>query len=393
MSHKLESLSFFSLMKAFIAPLISVILMMLSGGFFMTFVSVYLDVTGATKLQIGIIQSAYYAGMFFGSFKMESIIRKVGHVQSLCAFGALATATIIMQLLSQNFYFWTLLRFTSGISLAAIYIVIESWMLNHSSPKAKGIVLSVYMISLYASQAVSQQFLKYFDVTGPYPFIVSALLASLAIIPISLSNHRIAIAAEEESIPFRKMAQMAPFGFITCIASGLILSALYSFFPIYAERRGVCIQNMMSMMIIGGVLMQWPIGRLSDLFDRRKVLLSIILASLLTMIASFAYTGLNSLVLYSFAFLTGGFSFTLYPVALTYVCERLHESQTTKATALLLIAYGLGSVSGPVICSIFVSYFGMSAIFSYLSLVLLTLGARGVLTFEREAKIETPEEP
>jgi MFS family permease len=385
MIHKLESFSFFSLLRIFGAPLISVVLMMLSGGFFITFISLYLDLNGASKLQIGIIQSAYYAGMLLGSFKMEGIIRKIGHVQSLCAFGALATATIIMQMLSSNFYFWTLLRFTSGISLAAIYIVIESWMLNHNSTKSKGVILSVYMISLYSSQAISQQFLKYLDINSHSPFIISALLASLAIIPISFSNHKIEVATIEDSSSFMKMIKTAPFGVLSCVMSGLILSALYSFFPIYIESRGLCTQNMMSIMIIGGVLLQWPIGKLSDLFDRRKVLLSIILASLFTCILGFTYTGLNPFILYAIAFLIGGFSFTLYPIALTYVCERIHESETTKATALLLIAYGIGSISGPIICSVFASCFGMSSIFCYLALVLFLVGLRGLLTFQKES--------
>jgi MFS family permease len=385
MIHKLESPSFFSLLRVFGAPLISVVLMMLSGGFFITFISLYLDLNGASKLQIGIIQSAYYAGMFFGSFKMERIIAKIGHVQSLCAFGALATATIIMQMLCSNFYFWTLLRFTSGISLAAIYIVIESWMLNHNLAKAKGAILSVYMISLYSSQAISQQFLKYLDLNSHAPFIISALLASLAIIPISFSNHKIEIASTEGTIGFVKMAKAAPFGILSCVMSGLILSALYSFFPVYTENRGVCTQNMMSMMIIGGVLLQWPIGKLSDILDRRKVLLFIILMSWLTCVVGFSYIGINPFVLYSIAFLVGGFSFTLYPVALTYVCERLDESQITKATALLLIAYGVGSLLGPIICSLFVSYFGMNAIFCYLGIVLSFVGLRGLLTFQKES--------
>lgn len=388
MSPENESTSFFSLLKSFSAPLLSVALMMLSGGFFVTFISIYLDTHGASKFQIGLVQSAYYAGMLFGSFKMEKFVRKIGHVQSLCAFGALATATIMLQMLYPNLYVWILLRFISGICLAAIYIVIESWMLvSNGSMKSRGIILSAYMISLYASQAASQQILKCLDIQGHYPFVISALFASLAIIPISLSTPKIPLAKEEEALSFIQIGKTSLFGSFSCVASGLILSALYSFFPLYAERRGVSAQNMMSLMIIGGVLFQWPFGKLSDLFNRKKVLLSIIGTSLTTMIAGFAYLGLNPLVLYSFAFLIGGFSFTLYPVAMTCLCEKLSPAQITKATALLLIAYGIGAAIGPIICSFFVSVFGMAAIFFYLSIVLISIGLIGLISLYKEKAV------
>ncbi|MCF7806772.1 MAG: MFS transporter, partial [Simkaniaceae bacterium] len=137
--------SFFKPYFHFIPPLLSVILMMLASGFFTTFVSLYLNGHGVAKENIGLIQSAFYLGMLLGAFRMESLIRRVGHIQALAVFASLASGTVILQLISQNLIVWGAMRFLNGMSLAAIYIVIESWMLDYSTVKTRGVILSLYM--------------------------------------------------------------------------------------------------------------------------------------------------------------------------------------------------------------------------------------------------------
>ena len=200
------------------------------------------------------------------------------------------------------------------------------------------------------------------------------------------------ICSAEEALPFRKILKAGPFGTLACFVSGLILSALYSFYPVYAEGSALSVHNMMSILIIGGVLLQWPLGKISDYFDRRLVLLGLIAASIGVLLANFFIDGSAAWHFYLLAFLLGGVTFTLNPVSITQVCDQLDPKHLTKASALMLIAYGIGSASGPAICSAFVSFFGINSMFLYLTGVLAFVFAFGLITICWKHKVPTDEQ-
>ena len=171
--------------------------------------------------------------------------------------------------------------------------------------------------------------------------------------------------------------KISPFGFAGCVISGLALSAVYTFFPIFAVSRDVLSANLMSVTILGGVLLQWPLGKLSDYFERRKTLLGVVVLALVLSLVGFAYTGNDPYLVLAYSFLFGGFVFTLYPLSITQVCDHLDESYITVATALLLVAYGIGSVTGPVISSYFIGFLGVGSLFIYFALILGALACVG----------------
>ncbi|MGA8163767.1 MAG: MFS transporter [Waddliaceae bacterium] len=377
------SINLLRLIINFFAPLASVGLMIFGSAFYTTFLSVFLDSEGYTRGEIGYVHAAFFLGMLLGAFQMEKLIKRVGHIQALAVFGSLATSSTLLQALSQTFLAWIFLRFLFGLSLAALYIVIESWMLGHSTPKTRGVILSLYMICLYASQSASQQVLSFVDIHSFTPFLVSALFTSLSVIPVGLSTSRITLPPSHEPIGFFRIIKLSPFGVSGCFISGLLLSALYSFFPILAVSKGIPSANLMSVTIAGGVILQWPIGKFSDYFERRKTLLVMVIMTLCLTLMGYLYGEASSTQVLSLSFLIGGFSFTLYPLCITQVCDHLHHSNITTATALLLIAYGFGSVLGPVASSMVVDAFGINSLFLYFAALLAILAGIGAYTTMR----------
>lgn len=362
----------------FAAPLSAVVLMMFGNAFFTTFLSVYLNEKGYSDADIGIVQSAYFLGVLVGGFQMEKVIRRVGHIQALAVFGSLATSAIILLAMFPSFLSWIFLRFTVGLSIAAIYIVIESWMLNHSSVETRGAVLALYMMALYTSQSLSQQLLSIIQIDSYIPFLLCALFTSLSIIPVGLSTRKMILPPDHHELKMFALIKKSPFGFSGCIASGMILSAIYTFFPLLALNRQIPPENLMSMTIFGGVLLQWPIGKFSDYFERRKTLLATVLLSLALACLSLLYTGNSPIAIYSIAFFFGGMTFTLYPLCITQVCDRIDHSQITTATALLLVAYGFGCVAGPIVSSGMIQALTIDFIFLYFILLLAGLTAVGI---------------
>lgn len=361
----------------FAAPLLSVILMIFGSAFFTTFVSVFLDLSGYQDYKIGIIQSAYFAGMFTGAFQMERVIRRVGHVQALVVFGSIAITATLGQSLLLFFSAWVLLRFLVGLSLSAIYIVIESWMLHHSTLYNRGAILSLYMICLLLSQAVSQQVLAAIDINTYVPYILSSMFLALGLIPVGLSTKRIMLPETTDEISFSKLFNRSPFGVVGCFISGLMISTIFSFFPLFSLSRGIPSENLMSITLGGGVVLQGPIGKLSDYFDRRATQLVIVLLTLLLSIFGFSFSHVSNEIVMAICFFIGGLAFALYPVSVSQVCDRIDHSQITAATALLLIVYGFGSVLGPVTSSTLISAGGIEMIFGYFTVLLGTLASVG----------------
>ncbi|MEM1282427.1 MAG: MFS transporter [Chlamydiota bacterium] len=350
------------------APLLSIALLTLGSGFFVSFQSLYLQTLGYSNNIIGLVHSAYYAGLLFGTFKVEHFIQRVGHIRAMSTFASMCAIMILLQALNHDPFIWVLLRFVVGYSLAGIFVVIESWFLDKGTETTRGQLLSLYMVAFYSAQAFGQYFLDLYPVNSLQPFIIASLLCCSGVIPVAMTKSKSPEIHEPEVKRVGEVMVESPFGFIGCIISGLILSSIYSFGPNFAQLHEISPSVLMSVIIMGGVLLQIPMGRLSDVFDRRSVL---VVLAVLTIPPSLMipYVLDNEPLLLLTAFILGGLSFTLYPLSVTQACDRIHSKELTSVTATLLMAFGVGSVLGPLITPYFMSFYGSGGLFYYVALM------------------------
>lgn len=371
--------------KDFLIPLLSITIAALGMGFFMTFTTLRLNMEGSDAVVIGLVQGAFYFGQFLAAVKVEHIIFKIGHMRSLAVFASLNTATFLLQAFFPHPFSWILLRLIAGVSTVAIYIIIESWLLVKSTPLNRGTILAFYMLFLWSSQALGQFFLNVIDLTSNDPFIFAALFGALSVIPIGLTIGRIPDIHEPTPSSMTNLYKSSPYGFIGCIISALIISSLYSFSPLFAESRGLEVALFVSLTIGGGMLLQWPVGKISDVIDRRTTLILISVAMMLPCTA-LIFWGEHPFLAYTFTTLLGGTAFTLYPVSVTHTCDRLDSSEITKATAALCLTYGLGAAIGPTLCSFFMKGLGDSGMYVMVALLSASSAAFGVY----QSKIRKP---
>lgn len=344
----------------------------------MTFLAVKLNGMDISENIIGCIHSAFYGGMLIGAIKSEDLINRVGHIRAFTCFSSIITTMIILQGYFQNPFSWIVFRFFSGFALAASYVIIESWLLAQSTANTKGKILSIYMLCLYLSQSVSQFFLDIVNIESIEPFLLASILASLSIIPSSLTYMKAPEIDTADQISIFKYFKISQFGFLGCVISGLILSAVYSFLPIYAQDNNLSVSIVVGITIAGGFCLQWSIGKLSDMFDRTKVLTMLsfctIFISLLVLLIS------SKIITYMVCFLLGGLCFTIYPISIAQVWDNLGHGNIINMTGALLCSYGVGAVLGPQILAPLIGAFGSSIIFGYIAFMSLTLSALGVYT-------------
>ena len=378
-------------MLRFIAPMFSLILLLVGSGFFMTYITIRLNLIADNKYIIfllGGIHAAYYSGLILGALTLEKFIVRVGHIRAFATFASLLAITIVIQGLFIIPFIWIALRFIAGMSFAALYIVIESWLLSESSEVTRGKVLALYMGGIYCSQAAGNLFTGIVKIDTLTPFLLAAGFCTAAVIPVAITKRPSPTIHEITHLKLSYCIKKSRFGFFGCLAAGLIISSIYSFLPDVAIDNQLSTATMMSLTIVGGFLLQWPIGLLSDIFPRRKMLIAV--SAILTIPCAIAFFSTHLPWLhYSLCFVIGSLSFVIYPISIAKVCDMLEQNQILSATSALLVVYGVGAALGPILVSTFVHLFNSSYIFVYISLIAACLAIFGFYTLQQVDGPET----
>lgn len=365
---------------AIITPIISMLILTIGNGLFTTITTLQLKNLQASNLIVGLVGAAYFFGLMVGSYSSQKLITRVGHIRAYATFAAVIGVATLLQGIFALPWAWMILRFLVGYALAGLFIVIESWILVSSEESSKGRMMAFYLLSYYLAQACSQLLLKV-----PFPstlvaFCLIAGLATLSIVPVSMTR----FAAPELSgmawVSPLKIYRKAPLGMWASLASGLILGSIYAMYPLFLLQSGLShsqIAIVMFTTLLGGALLQLPIGKLSDQFDRRKVLVFLaLLSAVLALYLVFVHESYIMLLIASF--LLGGMSFTIYPLSISHTSDYTSANESVAAVSVLTIFYGLGSGIGPVVVPGFMHAIGANGFFVFLCLISILLGVYAI---------------
>ena len=224
----------------------------------------------------GFMMSGYFVGYFIGAATIPKIISRVGHIRVFAAFASLASLIILIHSILVNPFIWFLLRVLTGISMVCIYTVAESWLNDRSSNKNRGKVLSIYMIILYGSMGSGMFLLNFSSPENFQPFILISVLMSLALLPILLTKRKPPTFKKIKSMSLKELYSSSPLGMVSSVLYGTIQSALFTLLAVYAAAMNFSIFDISLvtfMLAISGAISQYPVGYISDKFDRRKVII------------------------------------------------------------------------------------------------------------------------
>lgn len=353
--------------KAVRSLLLAIFVLMIGGGVLGTLVSVRLEDAGAGALLIGLTATAYFAGLTVGSLRVGRVIARVGHIRAFAAFVTLLSASTLTYSLYTNVPLWAALRFTDGLCLAGVYVCLESWLSERAEPRTRGTVLAAYMIALYSGQAAGQFLLTLGDATRP--FMVASILISLSIMPLALTRSRSPPLGEQPLMSVPRLYGVSPLGTVGAGVTGVILGAFYGLGAVYVRRLGLDVAAtaaFMSTVIAGGVALQWPLGWLSDRFDRRRVIVGALVGTT-AVTASLALMGAAGSLLLVFGALFGGLSFALYPLCVAHASDQIAPDQRVGASGGLVLIYSAGAALGPIAGASAMSAFGAQGLFAFLA--------------------------
>lgn len=334
-----------------------------------------------SPLTIGLMMSSYYSGFIFGTHFVEKLIHRIGHIRTFCAIGAVLSALTLSYMFWIHPFSWIVLRFLHGTLISGGYMVIESWLNGISAKENRGRVMSIYLILNSLGLAGGQLFFKLSDGSGFLLFAISSVLASLAVLPLILSNTKQPeYTGSVDLLPFKTLFKLSPLAVIGALCMGLVNGAFFGLCAPTLMHLGLSaddVSQFIAVTFLGGLLFQWPLGSLSDRLNRRVVLMgSAVMASasalgisLLTASAETSY----SLLLIT-ALLYGGFCFPIYSLLIALANDRLEAGMYVRASRALLSLNGLGAIIGPLLASLILHRFGDAGLFAYIAGVFLVLG-------------------
>ncbi len=325
-------------------------LLLLAGGLFGTLLGVRAETAGLPTAVTGLIAAAYYLGFVVGSRLTLRALGAVGHIRVYAALAALLTTAMLGVGLTDSWVPWALLRLVTGLCFAGQYVVAESWLNDLANNANRGRLLAIYNVISTGAFAVGQAVVFAFDAEIVTGFALCAIAASLAVIPVTLSEEAVAPKIEEsEHITLKELAEVVPTGLGACFLVGIAHGAIGGLPAVYATRVGMpagWVGLFAAAPSLGGVLLQWPISAASDDLDRRVVGLAGAIGAMGTAAILVLTPETHWMVLVWFALL-GGLSYPLYSIAGAYTNDWIEPEHLNAAASQLVTLYGVGAVLGP----------------------------------------------
>ena len=355
------------------ALLFSDALLLIGHGLQLTLLPVSAELLGFSAGQIGLMGSTYYVGFVSGCLLTPFLVRRVGHIRTFAILTSTYSALVLLFYSLPYAFVWLILRFTVGFAISGLYMTIESWLSERSNSQTRGTILSVYVVINMSMTMVGQQLLNLADPLGQTLFIVVAILLSLALIPVCLTTAMAPGPISNVQIDLRKVLQLSPAGVAGAVATGLVTGAFWSLGPLYARGIGMDTQSLtlfLSVVVLGGAVFQLPLGRLSDHYDRRIVLLYTAVAGALISALLVLLGDLPAWALALLAFLWGGCVMTQYAISLAHANDRAAPEDFVMVGSVMLLSMGLFSAVGSFIASAFMQWFGPNGLFVFSAICL-----------------------
>jgi len=351
----------------------------------------------------GFMMSGYFVGYFIGATTIPTLISRVGHIRIFAAFASMASLVILVHSVFINPFIWFVLRVLTGISMVCIYTVAESWLNDRSTNKNRGSVLSIYMVILYGAMGVGMFLLNFSSPQNFQPFILVSIITSVALIPILLTKKKPPTFKKIKAMSLKEVYNASPFGMVSSLFYGTIQSALFTLLAVYAASMNFTIFEISLvtfMLAISGAISQFPIGKLSDVYDRRKVIVFATFAAstfaILTLLVSRQIYLPGDLAtsktwFYIFLILFSFCSLPMFSLILAHTNDYIPKEKFVAAGAGLQFTFGLGAMSGPFLCSVFMNIVGSNGFFLFLFFFHAIIGFFGLYRMRVRESVDNPD--
>lgn len=390
--HHLDSLVFTALTP--VAALLASVFILIAGhGLTSTLVPLAATSFAFSPQSIGLLGSAYFAGMLAGSFVVAFILKAAGHIRAFAALSTVAMSAILLLPILVNEPAWLMLRFVHGFCIAGLYTTIESWLNTRTENDWRARVLSVYNIMHFAGSAIGQQALTFIPPTHFSIFSLAGMAMALSLLPLAFTRADPPEPPQGKRLRIGWLFEVAPVSAATAILIGWANASFWSLAPVWGVKLNYTapqVATFMTATIIGCAMGQLPAGVVGDKYGRRLVLGVMAVVALLGSIALAVIPGRWAALV--IGFILGITMPTLYVMCSAHANDRAGPNHAVEVSSSVLFLYCIGAFTGPVIAAIFMDRFGASALYwhnaAIYALIVVYVAIRARM---RAAPVQLPE--
>lgn len=350
-----------------VAPILAgTALLLVGNGVFSTFIALRMSTEGFATGSIGMVVASYSIGFLIGCRLAGRLVRRVGHIRAFAVLAGTMCAITLLYPFVIGTVSWTLLRAFNGAASAGMFMITESWLNHRTRANERGRVLAAYTISNKLAFGGGQFLLGLADTSGQLLFMVSAIAYALSLLPVALTAESAPPIEDARRMPLAELYRASPLGVVGVLLAGLVGSAISGLAPVFAQQIGLSpagVGQFIAVMTVGGLILMWPIGWLSDRFDRRRVLLVTVVLMMLSTVGLAVAWSWSTLALYVLIALFGGLSGAIYPICVAHTNDFIDRSQVVSVSGSMLLLWSVGATIGPLAASPLMDAFGPSALF------------------------------
>jgi len=317
-------------------------------------------------LTTGFIMAGYFSGFLLGSTWVPSLVSNVGHVRVFGALAGLASSAILVHAIFEFASVWIIMRFITGFAYSGMYIVAESWINDKATNETRGGLLSVYMIVTMSGLILGLMMLSSGEPGSSDLFILVSIFVSVAVIPILMTAAKVPEIQEPEKVSIRRVYDTSPLAVIGMAMIGMSSAMIFGMGAVYATKLGLSLGEIsiyMSAVMLGAMLLQYPIGKLSDIFDRRTVILIVQIMTIGASVIAYFAESMDVWIFIAAGALYGGIHTPLYSLYIAHANDYLTPRQIVATSSKLVMINGFGAVFGAPIVGYTMSVFGTSAFY------------------------------
>lgn len=368
------------------AILLGIGFMMLANGLQGTLLGVRAGIEGFSTFTTGIMMSGYFIGMFLGSLLTPLLVNRVGHIRVFSALASLASISILFHGVYIEPWIWWAMRIITGISFAGFYVVTESWLNDRASNETRGKVLSIYMVIVTGGVGAGQFLLNLARPDAIDLFILISIIISFGLIPILLTAKPAPNFSTSSKMSLVDLYRASPLAVIGNGLTGMAHGTIFGLGAIYASLVLVDLKAVswfMACFMIGSLVLQWPVGYLSDRVGRRAVMAGLSIVAIACCLLAPMLPN-NTVWFYLVIVVLGGMAMPMYSICIAYANDRLEPHQIVGASGSLVMISGIGAMVGPIVIAFCMDLFdvafffwGIATVFAMiLGFTLIRIGAR-----------------
>lgn len=352
--------------------------MLLAGGLHFTLTPAHGQFLGFAKAELGMIGSAYYVGFLVGSLLNPFVFRVLGHRALLPVYAVTIAACVATQAMADGVMAWIALRGLTGFLAAGVFAALESWLNAIAVNANRGRTLSAYSMTNQAALAAGQYVFTLAPAESGVGFYVSAAILVMIAAPYAMMKGPPPPAPAKRSIRLGALGRASPVAFAGFVTNGLATAPFWTLGPVFAQGAGMdqfWVGVFMSLPIFGSLALQWPVARLSDGMDRRKVILVVAFgaATASALVAAASAWGAGWTI-YAGIVLFGATAMLVNMLSSAHMNDRVAAEDLTEAAGASFVAYAVAAAIGPLSASALMTAMGPAGLFWHAAAILAAFG-------------------